>query len=92
MKKLSLVLTMVLFCLGITMAQRTVTGTVTDTDGKSIVMSRKAKLVIVSKDGRELQEHSIEYGSTVLVKDGQEIEKGRMWTSKRVKKNKRKRY
>jgi len=37
MKKLSLVLTMVLFCLGITMAQRTVTGTVTDTEGESLI-------------------------------------------------------
>ncbi len=37
MKKLSLVLTMVLFCLGITMAQRTITGTVTDTEGESLI-------------------------------------------------------
>ena len=37
MKKLSLVLTMVLFCLGITMAQRTVTGTVTDESGESLI-------------------------------------------------------
>ncbi len=37
MKKLSLVLTMVLFCFGITMAQRTVTGTVTDDSGESLI-------------------------------------------------------
>lgn len=37
MKKLSLVLTMVLFCLGITMAQRTVTGTVTDDTGETLI-------------------------------------------------------
>jgi len=37
MKKLSLVLTMVLFCLGITMAQRTITGTVTDESGESLI-------------------------------------------------------
>lgn len=37
MKKLSLVLTMVLFCLGITMAQRTITGTVTDDQGESLI-------------------------------------------------------
>ncbi len=37
MKKLSLVLTMVLFCVGITMAQRTITGTVTDDSGESLI-------------------------------------------------------
>ena len=37
MKKLSLVLTMVLFCLGISMAQRTVTGTVTDDSGEALI-------------------------------------------------------
>lgn len=37
MKKLSLVLTMVLFCLGITIAQRTITGTVTDDTGESLI-------------------------------------------------------
>ncbi len=37
MKKLSLVLSMVLFCLGITMAQRTVTGTVTDETGETLI-------------------------------------------------------
>ena len=37
MKKLSLVLTMVLFCLGMTMAQRTVTGTVTDDAGEALI-------------------------------------------------------
>lgn len=37
MKKLSLVLTMVLFCLGITMAQRTITGTVTDDSGEALI-------------------------------------------------------
>ena len=37
MKKLSLVLMMVLFGIGITMAQRTVTGTVTDDGGESLI-------------------------------------------------------
>jgi DNA-directed RNA polymerase subunit beta' len=32
--------------------------------------------LIVSKDGRELQENSLEYGSLLLVQDGQEIKKG----------------
>ena len=33
-----------------------------------IVMSRKARLFIVSPDGRELQHHDLEYGSIILVK------------------------
>ncbi len=37
MKKLSLVLTMVLCCLGMTMAQRTITGTVTGNDGEALI-------------------------------------------------------
>jgi len=45
-------------------------------DGKYIVISRKAKILIVSKDGRELQEHTLEYGTTLLVEDKQEVKKG----------------
>lgn len=45
-------------------------------EGKMVVLSRKAKLLIVSKDGRKLQGHDIEYGSNLLVKDGQEVKKG----------------
>lgn len=37
MKKLSLVLTLVLFCVGVTMAQRTITGTVTDDSGETLI-------------------------------------------------------
>lgn len=37
MKKLSLVFTLVLFCVGITMAQRTITGTVTDDSGETLI-------------------------------------------------------
>lgn len=37
MKKLSLVFTLVLFCVGITMAQRTISGTVTDDAGESLI-------------------------------------------------------
>lgn len=48
----------------------------TNQDGKNIVVTRKTKLLIVSKDGRELQENSLEYGSTLLVNDGQEVKKG----------------
>jgi len=50
--------------------------TLKNKEEKNVIFSRKAKIVIVSKDGRELQEHNVEYGSTVLVDDGQEIKKG----------------
>ena len=50
--------------------------TLKNKDGKEVVFSRKAKIVIASKDGRELQEHDVEYGSTMLVGDGQEVKKG----------------
>jgi DNA-directed RNA polymerase subunit beta' len=45
-------------------------------EGKEIVLSRKASLLIISKDGRELQEYMLEYGSTLLVQDKQEVTPG----------------
>ena len=50
--------------------------TVTNRHGQMIVMSRKARLSIVSPDGRELQSHELEYGSTLLVQDKQTIKSG----------------
>lgn len=44
--------------------------------GQEVVMSRKARLVIVSKDERELQSHDLEYGSIMYVANGQEIRAG----------------
>ena len=49
---------------------------VTNREGQTIVMSRKARLVILSFDGRELQRHDLEYGTTLLVADGQRITAG----------------
>jgi DNA-directed RNA polymerase subunit beta' len=49
---------------------------VTNKKGQEIVMSRKAKLAIISSDGRELQSYDIEYGSIILVQDGQEVSSG----------------
>lgn len=46
---------------------------VTNKHGQMVAMSRKAKLVVVSKDSRELQEYNVEYGSIVLVNNKQEI-------------------
>jgi DNA-directed RNA polymerase subunit beta' len=40
------------------------------------VMSRKARIFIVSPDGRELQHHDLEYGSTILVQDKQPVKAG----------------
>jgi DNA-directed RNA polymerase subunit beta' len=50
--------------------------TVTSRDNKTIVMSRKASLVIISEDGRELQHNNLEYGSILLVQEKQEVTSG----------------
>lgn len=50
--------------------------TVKDRNNRTIVLSRKAKVVILSNDGLVLQEQTIEYGSTLLVEDNQEIKIG----------------
>ena len=52
------------------------THVLTNKDGKDVIISRKAKVLIISQDGRELQEHPLEYGSVLLVKDKQEVKKG----------------
>lgn len=49
---------------------------VKNSQGQMVVVSRKAKLLIVSKDGRELQRHDLEYGSTVNVEDKQDVKTG----------------
>lgn len=45
-------------------------------DGKKAVLSRKARIVIVSPDGREIQRNEVEYGSFVLVENGQTVKVG----------------
>ncbi len=50
--------------------------TVKNRHDQLIVMSRKARLFIVSPDGRELQNHELEYGSTILVQDQQPVKVG----------------
>jgi len=47
--------------------------TVTLQDNTVRILSRKAKLVITSPDGRELQRHDLEYGSQLHVEDGQSV-------------------
>jgi len=48
--------------------------------GKMVTMSRRGKILIMSPDGRELQEIDVEYGSLVYVKDGQEVTIGEKLT------------
>lgn len=50
--------------------------TVTNREGETVIMSRKAKLVVMSPDGRELQRNDLEYGSVLLVPEGQKVEVG----------------
>ena len=50
--------------------------TVTNREGNTIVLSRKAKLIVLSLDGRELQRHDLEYGTQLDVTDGQQVEAG----------------
>jgi len=50
--------------------------TVINKDNHVIVMSRKAKLLIVSQDGRELQKNDLEYGSRLLISDGSSVKVG----------------
>ncbi|QQR53891.1 DNA-directed RNA polymerase subunit beta' [bacterium] len=47
-----------------------------DLEGNSKVVSRRARIAIISKDGRELQQNSVEYGSVIYVQNGQEITAG----------------
>ncbi|HVX00627.1 MAG TPA: hypothetical protein VHA52_09375, partial [Candidatus Babeliaceae bacterium] len=50
--------------------------TVENREGQTILMSRKARLVLLSIDGRELQRHELEYGSILLEKHGKEVTAG----------------
>lgn len=50
--------------------------TVVNNEGKEVILSRKSRLTIVAPDGRELQEHKVEYGSTLLVKEGAQVAVG----------------
>lgn len=45
-------------------------------EGQMVIMSRKAKLAILSADGRELQATDLEYGTVLLIPEGQEVKAG----------------
>lgn len=50
--------------------------TIKNRDGHNVVLSRKARVVLVSPDGRELQRHDVEYGSILLVENNQAVKAG----------------
>jgi len=50
--------------------------TITNHNNQLVVMSRKAKLVILAEDNRELQRFDLEYGSVIYVQDKQPITVG----------------
>lgn len=50
--------------------------TMKNRNDQNVVMNRRSKLVIVSDDGRELEEFRLEYGTILLVEDGVRIEAG----------------
>ena len=50
--------------------------TLKNREDQDLVFSRKGSIVIVSKDGREMQEHPIDYGSILFFKDGDHIKEG----------------
>lgn len=50
--------------------------TVVNRQGQTVVMNRNARLTLVSLDGRELQRHDFEYGSILLVENGQSVQAG----------------
>ncbi len=50
--------------------------TIKNKHGQIIVISRRSRIVIFSKDERELQSHDLEYGSVLYVEDKQEVRVG----------------
>lgn len=50
--------------------------TVTNGDNQEIMMSRKARIMIMSKEGRELQRHELEYGSIIFIQDKHPVKSG----------------
>jgi DNA-directed RNA polymerase subunit beta' len=60
---------------------------VTRKDGSQLVINRKARVAVVSDDGRELEVFDVEYGATVFVKDGEIVKEGKKiaeWDSHKV--------
>ncbi len=49
---------------------------VVDPDGKKVVVNRRARISVVSDDGRELESYKVDYGSIIGVEDGQDVKAG----------------
>ncbi len=45
-------------------------------NGQWVIMNRKSKVIIISEDGRELEDFALEYGSILLVEDNQMVKEG----------------
>lgn len=50
--------------------------TITNREGKEIVVNRKGILSVYTKDGRQVQKHNLEYGSILNVKNEEAVKKG----------------
>ncbi len=50
--------------------------TVLNKNNQKVIFSRKGEIVLRSEDGREMQINLVDYGSTLLVADGQKVKKG----------------
>ena len=51
-------------------------GTITDRQGKTVVISRNSEITLVDKDGKEIHSYKLPYGSIITHKDGSDVQKG----------------
>ena len=51
-------------------------GTITDRDGKIVVVSRNCEITLLDKDQREVHSYKLPYGSVITHKNGSEVKKG----------------
>ena len=51
-------------------------GTITDRDGKIVVISRNSEITLLDKDQREIHSYRLPYGSVITHKHGSEVKKG----------------
>ncbi len=52
--------------------------TIVNREGKLVAVNRTGRLIIVDKNGREKEYFPITYGSTILVKDGEDVKPGKV--------------
>ncbi len=51
-------------------------GTITDRDGKIVVISRNSEITLVDKDQKEIHSYKLPYGAVITHKHGSEVKKG----------------